>query len=52
MTVDQYIEKQPSPQQEICTKLRKIILKTFPGIQEEMKWGVPPMQVASIILWP
>jgi uncharacterized protein YdhG (YjbR/CyaY superfamily) len=25
----------------ICNKLRKIILKTFPDTQEEMKWGVP-----------
>jgi hypothetical protein len=40
--VDEYIEKQNSPQKEICTKLRQIIFKTFPeGIKEEMKWGVP-----------
>jgi len=39
--VDEYIEKQKSPQKEICKKLRKIILKTFPDIKEEMKWGVP-----------
>ncbi len=36
-----YIEKQKSPQKEICQKLRKIIFKTFPNIAEEMKWGVP-----------
>ena len=36
-----YIEKQKSPQQEICLKLREIILKTFPDTKEEMKWGVP-----------
>jgi len=39
--VDDYIEKQKSPQKEICNKLRKIILETFPDIKEEMKLGVP-----------
>lgn len=39
--VEKYIEKQKSPQKEICHKLRKIIFKTFPDIKEEMKWGVP-----------
>jgi len=39
--VDSYIDKQQSPQKEICNKLRMIIIKTFPGIKEEMKWGVP-----------
>jgi hypothetical protein len=39
--VDEYIEKQKSPQKEICNKLRKIIFKTFPNSKEEMKWGVP-----------
>ena len=39
--VDDYIEKQKSPQKEICMKLRGIILATFPGIKEEMKLGVP-----------
>jgi len=41
--VDEYIEKQESPQREICKKLRNIIFKTFPDIKdkEEMKWGVP-----------
>lgn len=41
LSVDQYIEKQRSPQKEICQHLRKIILETFPDIKEEMKWGVP-----------
>jgi predicted GIY-YIG superfamily endonuclease len=36
-----YIDKQKSPQKEICLKIREIILKTFPDIKEEMKWGVP-----------
>jgi hypothetical protein len=39
--IDEYIEKQNSPQKEICKKLRKIIIKTFPDTKEEMKWGVP-----------
>ena len=39
--VDNYIEKQKSPQMEICQKLRQIILEAFPGIEEEMKLGVP-----------
>ena len=39
--VDKYIEKQKSPQKEICKKLREIIVRTFPDIKEEMKWGVP-----------
>jgi hypothetical protein len=39
--VENYIEKQKSPQKEICKKLREIILKTFPNIKEEMKMGVP-----------
>ena len=39
--VNEYIEKQQSPQKEICRSLREIILKTFPSIKEEMKWGVP-----------
>ncbi len=39
--VDEYIDKQKTPQKEVCRKLREIIFKTFPEIQEEMKWGVP-----------
>ncbi len=39
--VTAYIQKQKSPQKEICNKLRKIILKTFPKIEEKMKVGVP-----------
>lgn len=41
MNVDEYIQKQISPKKEILTKLRKIILKTFPKIKEEFKLGVP-----------
>ncbi len=39
--VEEYVEKQKSPQREICQNLRKIIFKIFPDIKEEMKWGVP-----------
>lgn len=39
--VDEYINKQKSPQKEICRKLRQFIVDTLPGIKEEMKWGVP-----------
>ncbi|OEK01009.1 hypothetical protein BFP97_05555 [Roseivirga sp. 4D4] len=39
--VNAYIEKQQSPQREICYELRRIILEALPGVQEEMKWGVP-----------
>ena len=39
--VQEYIEKQKSPQKEICQKLREIILNMFPDIKEEMKYGVP-----------
>ena len=39
--VKNYIEKQKSPQKEICQKLREIILNIYPNIIEEMKYGVP-----------
>jgi hypothetical protein len=39
--IDAYINKQQSPQKEICQKLREIIHKTLPDVKEEMKWGVP-----------
>ena len=39
--VENYIEKQKSPQKEICQKLREIIFQALPEIKEEMKWGVP-----------
>ncbi len=39
--IDDYVEKQKSPQKEICQRLRDIILKTSPNIKEEMKLGVP-----------
>src|SRR4030042_2303975 len=39
--VSEYIKKQKSPQKEICQKLRKIIIKTLPGIEEKIWIGVP-----------
>ena len=39
--VDEYYEKQKSPVKEICLAIRDIILKTFPDIKEEMKYGAP-----------
>ena len=39
--IDDYINKQGSPQKEICQNLRRLIIKTFPDLKEEMKWGVP-----------
>ncbi len=39
--IDDYIEKQPSPQKEVCRELRALIFRVFPGTDEEMKWGVP-----------
>jgi len=39
--IDDYIQKQDSPQKEICQRLRSLILRIFPDIKEEMKWGVP-----------
>jgi hypothetical protein len=39
--VSDYIRKQKSLQKEICQRLRKIILGTFPNIEESMWVGVP-----------
>lgn len=39
--VTEYIDKQKSSQKDILKKLRKIILKTFPKIKEDIKMGVP-----------
>ena len=38
--VDEYIENQKSPQKEILQKVRNIFLKTLPGCEEKMMWGV------------
>jgi hypothetical protein len=39
--VREYLADLPSPQKEICRKVRKIILDALPGTAEEFKLGVP-----------
>jgi len=39
--VKQYIDRQESPQKEICQRVRKILLSTIPDIEETFKNGVP-----------
>ena len=39
--VRKYLDNLPSPQKEICEKVRNIILKTFPNLEESFKNGVP-----------
>lgn len=39
--VNEYLEKQKSPQREILQKIRDIIHKTIPDVEEKMRWGVP-----------
>jgi hypothetical protein len=39
--IDDYIDRQELPQKEICRNLRSLVLRTFPDVKEEMKWGVP-----------
>ena len=39
--VKNYLDNLPSPQKEICKKVRKIILTTFPDLEETFKNGVP-----------
>jgi len=38
--VNDYIQKQKSPQKEIIQKIREIFLKTIPNHEERMRWGV------------
>ena len=39
--IKSYLEKQPSPQKEICERLHTLIVQIFPDIQESMQYGVP-----------
>lgn len=39
--VNEYIEKQKSPQREILQKVRKIFQETLADCEEKMRWGVP-----------
>ena len=38
--VNEYIEKQRSPQREILQEVRKIFRETLPNCEEELAWGV------------
>ena len=38
--VNEYIEKQKSPQKQIIKIVRKIFQKTLPSCEEKMAWGV------------
>jgi hypothetical protein len=38
--VNEYIEKQKSPQKEILQRIRQIFLETLPNPEEKMNWGV------------
>ena len=38
--MNDYLEKQKSPQKEIMQKVRKIFKKTLPNCEEKMRWGV------------
>ena len=37
--VTEYINKLKSPQRQICKKLRRILLKTLPKLEERFKLG-------------
>jgi len=39
--IEKYLDNLPSPQKEICQKVRKIIIKACPSLEESMKNGVP-----------
>jgi len=38
--VEEYIDKQPSPQKEIILKVRDIFIKTLSNSNEQFAWGV------------
>ena len=42
--VEEYIEKQKSPQKEILKNVRQIFLKTLPNCEEKKAWGVAVFQ--------
>jgi hypothetical protein len=41
MEVEEYLEKQKSPQREIVQKIRCIVFKTLPEVREKVWMGVP-----------
>lgn len=48
--VKAYLAKLPSPQKEICEKVRKIIVDTFPNLEESLLYGVPSYEDKFYIL--
>ena len=38
--IEEYLEKQPSPQKEILLKVRDIFQKNLPNCDEKFAWGV------------
>ena len=45
--VNEFIEKSPSEAQSILYELRKIILDTFPDIDEAIGYGVPQYKLGK-----
>ena len=39
--VEAYFKRQKGPVRDICIGLRTMILKAYPGISEEMRYGAP-----------
>ena len=39
-----YLDNLPSPQKEICKRVRRIIIKNCPNLEESMKNGVPSFE--------
>src|SRR5512143_217036 len=39
--VEAYFKRQKKPERELCYGLRALILKAYPGISEEMRYGAP-----------
>ena len=39
--IDEYIDKQQSPQKEILTKIRSVIKELIPDAEEKMSYGAP-----------
>jgi hypothetical protein len=53
-SVNQFLEYLPSPEIEITTTLRQIILETMPTIHEKLSWNIPTYAVHKSIcfIWP
>jgi hypothetical protein len=45
--VTEYIASLPSPQNEICQRLRELILDNFPELREEFKYNFPAYYLGS-----